>query len=141
MSPVHPALTGLNEIIPLQALKPFAAFWTEQHLKVHRLTNNLQGLNKVMVKNFPWNISLNAVLFEKILKQLSILDIENNGFILNTCHGTPKRAETRVGFLVIFSRFRWPIEPKFSQVCLYRSCDTRSVGLWTILSTDVVRLL
>ena len=87
-------------------------------LKVHRFTNNLQGLQKVMVKDFYWNvIPLNALLFEKTLKQLSILDIENNGFILNTCRDTAKRAETRVGFPVIFSRLRWPIEPKFSQVC------------------------
>ena len=57
-------------------------FWTEQKLKVHRFTNNLQGLQKVMVKDFPWNIiPWNALLFEKTFKQLSILDIENNGFI------------------------------------------------------------
>ena len=73
-----------------------------------------------MVKDFSWNIiPWNALLFEKTLKQLSILDIENNGFILNTCHDTAKRAETRVGFPVIFSRLRWPIEPKFSQVCYF----------------------
>ena len=73
-----------------------------------------------MVKDFSWNIiPWNALLFEKTLKQLSILDIENYGFILNTCHDTAKRAETRVGFPVIFSRLRWPIEPKFSQVCYF----------------------
>ena len=73
-----------------------------------------------MVKDFPWNIiSWNALFFEKSLKQLSILDIENNGFILNTCHDTAKRAETRVGFPVIFSRLRWLIEPKFSQVSYF----------------------
>ena len=40
------------------------------------------------------------------LQRLSILDVENYGFILNTCHDTAKRAETRVGFPVIFSRLR-----------------------------------
>ena len=70
-----------------------------------------------MVKDFSWNIiSWNALLFEKTLNQLSILDSENYGFILNTCHDTAKRAETRVGFPVIFSRLWRPIEPKFSQV-------------------------
>ena len=97
--------------------------------KVHRFTNNLQGLQKVMVKDFSWNIiPWNALLFEKTLKQYQILDIENYGFILNTCHDTAKCAETRVGFPVIFSRLWWPIEPKCLQVCYYISCDTRSVG-------------
>ena len=125
-------------------LKPLDTFWTEQNFKVHRFTNNLQGLQKVMVKDFPWNIfPWNALLFEKTSKHLSILDIENNGFILNTCHDMAKCAETRVGFPIIFFRPRWPIELKFSQICYFipRSCDTRSVGLWTILFTDVVRLL
>ena len=81
-----------------------------------------------MIKDFSWNIvPWNALLFEKTLKQLPILDIENYGFIVNTCHDTAKRAKTRVGFPVIFSRLRWPIEPKFSQVCyfIYISCDTK----------------
>ena len=97
--------------------------------KIKGSINNLQGLQKVMVKDFPWNINpWNALLFEKTLKQLSILDVENNRFFLNTCHDTAKRAETRVGFPVIFSQLQWPIEPKFSQVCYfihklwYRKC-------------------
>ena len=125
-------------------LKPFDTFWTEQKLKVHRFTNNLQGLQKVMVKDFPWNIiPWNALLFEKTLKQLSILDIENNWFILNTSHDTEIRAETRVGFPVIFSRLRWPIDSiKFHRfVILYISYDTQSVGLWTILITKSVQRL
>ena len=80
-------------------LKPLDTFWTKQKLKVHRFKNNehLQGLQNVMVKDFPSNIiPWNALLFERTLKQLSILDIENNGFILNTCQDTAKR---------------WPIEP------------------------------
>ena len=49
---------------------PLDTFGTEQKLKVHRFTNNLQGLQKVMVKGFSWNIiPLNALLFEKTLKQ------------------------------------------------------------------------
>ena len=104
----------------LLPLKQLDTFWTEHKLKVPRFTNNLQGLQKVMVKDFVWNIiPWNALLFEKTLKQLSILDIENNGFILNTCHDTSKPAETRVGFPVILSRLRWLIEPKFSQVCYF----------------------
>ena len=88
--------------------------------KIHRFTNNLQGLQRVMMKDFSWNIiPWNALLFEKTLKQLSILDIGNYGLILNTCHDTAQRAETRVSFPIIFSRLRWPIEPKFSQVCYF----------------------
>ena len=69
-------------------LKPLYTFGTEKK-KVHRFTNNLLGLQKVMVKDFSWNIiPWNALLFEKKLKQFSILDIENYGFILNTCHDT-----------------------------------------------------
>ena len=107
--------------IVLTLLKPLYTFGTEEKIKAHRFTNNLQGLQKVMVKDFSWNIFFqwNALLFEKTVKQLSILDSENYGFILNTCHYTAKRAETRVGFSVIFSRLRWPIEPKFSQVCYF----------------------
>ena len=52
-------------------------------------------------------------------KTVSILDNENYWFILNTCRDTVKQADTRVGFLVIFSRLRWPIEPKFSQGLLF----------------------
>ena len=55
---------------------------------------------------------------------------ENYVFILNTCHDTAKRAETRYGFPVIFLNFH-----RF--VILYISCDSRSVGLWTILYTKV----
>ena len=41
-----------------------------QKQKVHRFTYNLQGLQKVMVKDFSWNIvPWNALLFEKTLKQ------------------------------------------------------------------------
>ena len=51
-----------------------------------------------MVKDSSWNIiPWNALLFEKTLEQLSILDIENYGIIVNTCHDTAKRAETIKG--------------------------------------------
>ena len=101
-------------------VRPLDTFGTEKTLKVHRLTNNLQGLQKVMVKDFSCNIlPWNALLFEKTLKQYKFSICENYGFILNTCHNTAKRADTRVGFPVIFSRLRWPIEPKCSQVCYF----------------------
>ena len=39
-------------------------------IKVHRFTNNVQGLQKVMVKDFPRNIiPLNALPFEKTVKK------------------------------------------------------------------------
>ena len=61
-------------------LKPLYTFGTEKKIKVYRFTNNLQGLQKVMVKDLSWNIiPWNALLFEKLLKQLSILAIENYG--------------------------------------------------------------
>ena len=50
-------------------LKPLDPFGTEQK-KVHRFTNNLQGLQKAMVNDFPRNIiPWNALLFEKTVKQ------------------------------------------------------------------------
>ena len=53
----------------LFSLKPLYTFGTEQK-KVHRFTNNLQGLQKVMVKDLTWNvIPWNALLFERTLKQ------------------------------------------------------------------------
>ena len=33
-------------------LKPLYTFGTEQEITIHRFTNNLQGLQKVMVKDF-----------------------------------------------------------------------------------------
>ena len=54
-------------------LKPLDTFGTEQKIKVHRFTNNLQGLQKEVVKDFSWNIiPWNALLFEKTLKQYQI---------------------------------------------------------------------
>ena len=88
---------GLSKVM-IFILKPLDTFWTEQKLKVLRFTNNLQRL------------------------RLSILDIENNRFILNTCHDTAKcakRAKTTVCFSAIFSWHRWPIERKFSQFCYF----------------------
>ena len=98
-------------------LKPLDTFWTEQKFEVHRFTNNLQGIQKVMVKDFPWNvrpIPWIALLFEKTSKQLSILDMEKSGFILNTCHDTAKRAETMVAlisntFLCLHALWNWAL--------------------------------
>ena len=84
------------DLIWVHQLKPLYTFGTEK--KNHRFTNNFQGLQKVIVKDFSWNIiPWNASLFEKTLKQLSILSVMNYGFIY-TCHDTAKRVETRVGF-------------------------------------------
>ena len=59
-----------------------------------------------------------------------------------SCHGTAKRAETRVGFLLLSPDSDDLLSLNFHRfVVLYISCDTRSVGLKTILFTDVVRLL
>ena len=50
-----------------QAIGPFRY---RKKKKVHRFTNNLQGLQKVVVKDFSWNIiPWNALLFEKTVKQ------------------------------------------------------------------------
>ena len=109
-------LSKTNSTDPRQRVpfKPLDPFGTEKK-KNHRYTNNLQGLQKVVVKDFSWNIMpWNALLFEKTA---SILDNENYWFILNTCHDRTKHADTRVGFPIIFSQLRWPVEPKFSQVC------------------------
>ena len=96
---------GINGSVVVKRLKPLYTFGTEKKIKIHRFTTNLQGLQKVMVKGLSWSIiPWNALLFEKTLKQLSILGSENYGFIVNTCHDKAKRAETRVGFPVIFSR-------------------------------------
>ena len=45
-----------NLKFPHPLLKPLDTFGTEKKLKVHRFTNNLQGLQKVMVKDFSWNV-------------------------------------------------------------------------------------
>ena len=51
-------------------LKPLVPFRYRKKKKNHRFTNNLQGLQKVVVKDFSWNIiPWNALLFEKTLKQ------------------------------------------------------------------------
>ena len=109
-------------------LKPLYTFGTGKKEKVHRFTNNLQGLQKVMVKDFSWNsIPWNALLFEKTLKHLSILFVENYRFFKT--HVMTRRNVRKQGwvFPVIFSWLRWPIEPKFSQVCyfLYKLCYTK----------------
>ena len=55
-----------------------------------------------MVKDFSWKIiPWNALLFEKTLKQLSILDIKNYGFILNN-HDLAKHAQKQGGFSSYF---------------------------------------
>ena len=86
--------------------------------------------------------SMKCFTFWENIITISILDSENYGFIVNTCHVTAKRGETRVGFPVIFSRPWWPIEPKFSQVCyfIYKLWYTKC-GPWTLLFTESVQWL
>ena len=85
-----------------------------------------------MVKDFSWNIvPWIALLFEKTLKQLSIVNNEIYGFILNKC---PWHGET-CGYKVwVFLLFSPDSDDRLSVnfhrfIILYKSCDTRSVGL------------
>ena len=100
-------------------LKPSYTFGTEKTIKVHRFTNNLQGLKKVMVKDFSWNIiPWNALLFEKTLKQYQfsisrITDLFQTHVIHSGTCGN------KGGVSRYFLPTRWPIEPKFSQVCYF----------------------
>ena len=107
------------------ALKPLYTFGTEKQKKVHRFTTHLQGLQQVMVKDFSWNIiPWNALMFEKTLKQLSILVSENYGFTVNTCHDTAKRAETGWVFPLFSPDSDERLSLNFHRfVILYRSCD------------------
>ena len=99
--------------------------------KIHRFTNNLQGLQKVMVKDFSWNIiPWNALLFEKTLKQyqFSIARITN----LFWTHVMTRGNVRKQGW--VFPLFSPDSDDRLSLnfhrfVILYRSCDTRSVGL------------
>ena len=95
--------------------------------QVHRFTNNLQGLLKVMVKDFSWNIiPWNALLFEKTLKQyqFSIARITDL-FKHISWHGETCRNKSG------FSRYflPTPMTDFHRLVIIYISCDTRSVGL------------
>ena len=105
-------------------LKPLYTFWTE-YKKVHRFTNYLQGLQKVMVKDrLLWKYySMKCFTFWENNKTIINSQYRELQIYLNTCHDTVKQGETRVGFPVIFSRLRWRIEPKFHMfVILYISC-------------------
>ena len=61
-------------------LKPLDTFGTEKKLKAQRFTNDLQGLQKVMVKDFSWNI-ISCFTFWETIKTISIPDVESYGFI------------------------------------------------------------
>ena len=91
-------------ILPIVSvsLKPLDTFGTEQ---IHRFNGERLLLKYYSMKCFTcW----------EIIKAITVLDIENYGFILNTSHDTAKRArKTRVRFPLIYSRLRWRIEPKF----------------------------
>ena len=62
----------LTKLITYRLVKPFhlaiITFGTEKKKNNHRFTNNLQSLQRVMVKDFSWNIITipwNALLFKK----------------------------------------------------------------------------
>ena len=126
-----------------QPIKAIGHFRYRTKLKVHRLTHNLQGLQKVMVKDFSWNIiPWNALLFEKTLKQyqFSISRITD----LFETHVMTRRNVRKQGW--VFPLFSSDSDDWLSLnfhrfVILYISCDTRSVGLGHILFTESVQWL
>ena len=67
--------TPIRSWDPLKPLDPFAA-----EKKFTDLKNNFQGLHKVMVEDFSWNI-IPCFTFWENIKTISILDIENYRFI------------------------------------------------------------
>ena len=98
-------------------------------VKIHRFTNNLQGLQKVMVKDIPWSISpWNALLFEKTVKeyQVSLTRITD----LFQTHVMTRRNAWIQGwvFPLISPDSDDRLSPNFHRfVICYRGCDTRSV--------------
>ena len=74
-----------------RSLKPLDPFGTEKK-KVHRFT---EGSGEILLLKY---YSMKCFTFLENSKTISILVNENYGIILNTCHDTAKRADTRVGF-------------------------------------------
>ena len=119
------------------AFKAIIHFQNRKKWKKHRFTNNTgftEGNGERLLLKY---YSIRCFTFREHIKT-----IENYGLILNTCHDTAKHEETRVGFPIIFSQLRWPIEPKFSRVCyfIYKLWYTKcgqyclpkvSNGFWT----------
>ena len=112
-------------------LKPLDTFGTEKKKKVDIFTNNLQGLQKVMVKDSSWNRSpWNALLFEKKLKQYQFSIARIADFFKHmSWHG-----ELCGNQGWVFPLFSPDSNDRLSLnfhrfVILYISCDTRSVGL------------
>ena len=108
--------------------------WTlsvQKKIKVHRFTNNLQGLQKAMVKDLSWNIiPWNALLFEKTAKQykFSLTRITD----LFETHVITRRNARKQGW--VFLLFSLDSDDRLSLnfhrfVIWYRSCGTQSVGL------------
>ena len=91
------------------ALKPLDTFGTEKKKKSSQICKQFtEGNGKRFLLRY---YSMKCFTFWENDKIISILDSENYGFIVNTCHDTAKCAETRAGFPDIFSPLRWPIEP------------------------------
>ena len=117
--------------LPNSYFKAIGHFRYKQKLKVHRFKNNLQGLQKVMVKR-PLLIyySMKCFTFWENIKTISILDSENYGFILNTCHDTRNKEKQGWVFPLFSPDSDDRLSPNFHRfVIWYRSCDTRSMGL------------
>ena len=116
------------DVIFLKAIGPFRF---RKKIKVHRFTNNLQGLQKAMVKDFSWNIiPWDALLFEKTAKQykFSLTRITD----LYETHVMTRRNARKQGW--VFPLFSPNSDDRLSLnfhrfVIWYRSCGTQSVGL------------
>ena len=112
-------------------LKPSDTFGTEFLFKVHRFTNNLRGLQKVMVKDFSRNtVPWNALLLEKTLKQYQFSASRITD--LFQTHVMTRRNMRKQGW--VFPLFSPDSDDRLSLnlhrfVILCRSCDTWSVGL------------
>ena len=92
----------------------------KKKIKVHRFTNNLQGLQKVMVKDFSWNIiAWNALLFEKTLKQFINSRYRELWTYFKHISWHGETCRNKGGFSRYFLPTPMMIEPKFSQVCYF----------------------
>ena len=115
--------------VGLSSFKAIVHFRNRKQIKVHRFTNNLQGLQKVIVKDFSWNIiPWNSSLFEKNIKTM----INSQRVYFKRMVMTRQNVRKQGWVFPLFSPDS--DDPDFHRFVLlyYISCDTRSVGLWTI---------
>ena len=75
--------------------------------------------------------SMKCFTFWENIKTISILDSENYGFIINTCHDHRNARKQEWVFPLFFPDSDDRLSLNFHSFCfIYISCDTRSVGLW-----------